>query len=73
MISTLFVHPMSLPAWAILPMLLPMLLAVAIVYKTIRVPRLDMLLKQATRTFLYLTVGIALLGGAMWLLMIIFI
>jgi len=61
MIATLFYHPLTLPPWALLVMLLPLCLAVAIVYKTVRVVDIRRLGWEVLTLFLYMISGLAVL------------
>ncbi|MCL2700871.1 MAG: hypothetical protein FWE88_04160 [Phycisphaerae bacterium] len=58
---TLFVHPMPLPSWALLVLLLPLCLAVAVIYKTVRTTNLRRLAGDVLLLFLYMLAGLALL------------
>jgi len=58
---TPFIHPLILPFWALLAMLLPLCLAVAIIYKTVRVPDVRRLAPDVLTLFLYMLAGLAVL------------
>jgi len=60
-IATLFYNPVSLPADALLWLLPPLCLAVAIVYKTIRTQNIRRLWLDTALLFLYMMGGLAAL------------
>ena len=61
MTATLFYHPLTLPSWALLVMLVPLCLAVAVIYKTVRVTDLRRLGWEVLTLFLYMLAGLAIL------------
>jgi len=68
---TIFVNPVRLPSHSLLWMLLPLCLAVAIVYKTIRASTLERLwLKIAVLAF-EIIIGLVALGVVMWLVYVL--
>ena len=69
---TMFLNPMTIPAAAVLWMILPLCLTVAIVYKTIRTDDLAKLPRQVAGLMAYMAGGLALLGAALWLVQRIF-
>ena len=69
MIATLFYHPMVLPTWSLLIMLLPLCLVVSIIYKTVRLRDISRLLKSAIWLFLYIIGGLVLLCTALVLIL----
>jgi len=58
---TWFYNPLTLPSWALLVMLLPLCLAVAIVYKAVRVVDVRRLGLEVLALFLYMLAGLAVL------------
>ena len=73
MIATLFWNSFSISWFTVLWLLLPMCLSVAIVYKTIRIDSLRRLPKSVAVLMLYMVGGLAVLGAALWLLMVVFL
>ena len=65
---TLFYNPMILSFNRLLWLLIPLCASVAIVYKTVRIRRLDNLHIQIISLLLYMLVGLVLLGTGLWLL-----
>ncbi len=65
---TLFQNPMTIPAWLVLWMILPLCLAVAVVYKTIRTDDISKLPRQVAGLMLYMVGGLILLGAVLWLI-----
>ncbi len=65
----LFYYPMQLPQNLVLWMVLPLCLSVAIVYKTIRVGEIRRMPREALGLFLYIVVGLTILGGALYLVL----
>ena len=57
----LFYSPLSLPSWALLVMLLPLCLAVAVIYKAVRVVHVGRLGLEILTLFLYMLAGLAAL------------
>ena len=57
----LFYDPISLPSWTLLAMLLPLCLAVATIYKTVRVTTLRQLGWEILLLFLYMLTGLTTL------------
>lgn len=70
---TLFVHPVLLPQSWSMWMILPLCLAVATVYKTIRTHHERHLPRQIFFLMLYMVGGLAALGGLLWLIQVIFL
>lgn len=68
MMATLFYHPMEMSTWSLVVLLPPLCLAIALVYKTVRVQSLRTLWWQALKSFLQIMFGLALLGAALWLI-----
>ena len=66
MIATLFVHPVTLPYWSQLPLLLPLCLAAAIVYKTIRTEDVAKLPREAGLLMLYIVLGLIAAAIGLW-------
>lgn len=65
--ATLFYNPMQWSSGSLLWLLLPLWLAVAVVYKTIRTRGLRRLPLDILAVFLYLVGGSAALALALWL------
>ena len=66
MIAELFVDPKVLPFDAVLWLVLPLCVSVAVVYKTIRVKDIRQMPMEAGVLLVYMVVGLAALGGALW-------
>lgn len=64
----LFYIPITLPAGADLFLLLPVCLAVAVVYKTVRTEELRKLPLQIGFLLVYMIGGLIALGGGLWIL-----
>jgi hypothetical protein len=67
-LATLFVHPIVVPWDLQLWLLLPLLAAVAIIYKAVRTHHVRRLGIEAGFTFLYMVGGILALSVVLWLL-----
>lgn len=65
----LFYYPMNLPSNLVLWLVLPLCASVAIVYKAIRVHEVSRLPREAAALFLYIVFGLAVLGGALYLIL----
>jgi uncharacterized membrane protein (UPF0182 family) len=65
--ATLFVHPMTLSTQSVLYLVLPLLAAVAVAYKTIRVREIERLPREIVVLVLYMTIGVIVLGVGLWL------
>ena len=65
---TMFYNPADLPVSLILWLLLPLIFAVSLVYRAIKTPDAAKIWREAIKTFLFLTVGMAGLGAAIYLL-----
>lgn len=65
----LFYYPMQLPWNLVLWMVLPLCFSVALVYKTIRVTDIRRLPREALGLFLYIVVGLGVLGAALYLIL----
>lgn len=70
---TLFYHPMTVPSNWVLWLILPVLLAVAVVYKTLRTDNLRKLPKQIAMLLAYMVGGLLALGAALWLVQVCFL
>lgn len=68
MIATLFVHPLNVSATAAFWLLLPLLLAVAVIYKAVRAPDLRRIGLGIASLMVYMVAGLAALGAALWLI-----
>jgi len=69
---TLFQNPMTIPTWAVLWLILPLCLGVAVVYKTIRADDIRKLPRQIAGLIAYMAGGLVLLGGVLWLIQFCF-
>ncbi len=67
MIATLFYNPMRLSVGTVLWLVIPLCVAVTIVYKTIRTDNLKRLPVQITFLVGYILVGLAVLGVGLYL------
>lgn len=63
LIATLFTNPMELGPWHVW-LLLPLLAVCAIVYKTIRAEHTRQIPRQVLALWLYITIGLVVLGAA---------
>jgi len=68
MIATLFYHPVQLPSSSLLWMILPLLVVVAVVYKTVRAHNVRRLALDTAYLVILMVLGLAGLGGALWLI-----
>lgn len=66
MIAAIFTHPITLPAAAQLWLMLPLCAAVAVVYKAVRVRQVRRLHIDVLALMLYMVLGLAALGAALW-------
>jgi len=66
---TLFYNPVLLSSGAVLYLVLPLLAAVAVIYKTIRTKNIRRLWLEILGLILYMYAGLAALCAALWLLM----
>lgn len=66
MIATLFVNPITLSNQAVLWLILPLCLSVAIIYKTIRTRNLRRLPLEIASLMAYMVGGLVLLGAVLW-------
>ncbi|MEI7837418.1 MAG: hypothetical protein WCK05_13545 [Planctomycetota bacterium] len=64
--AVLFVHPVSLPSWLCLWLIVPLCVAVATVYKTVRVQHLSQLPRQIITLVVYMFLGLGALGVGLW-------
>lgn len=64
----IFYNPVELPTSLRLWLLLPLILAVSLVYRAIKTPDTSKILIKTLRTFVFLAVGMAALGGVIYLL-----
>lgn len=65
-LATLFVNPISIPSWLCLWLIVPLCVAVAVVYKTVRVRHLSQLPLQILMLLIYMFVGLTALGAGLW-------
>ena len=69
MMATLFYNPIQLPSGASsLLLILPLVLAVAIVYKTVRTRNLSRLWIEISVLMAYMVAGLVALGAGLWIL-----
>jgi hypothetical protein len=66
LIATLFVNPITLSNQAVLWLILPLCLSVAIIYKTIRTRNLRRLPLEIASLMAYMVGGLVLLGAVLW-------
>ena len=64
---TPFVHPVRLSFASLLWLLPPLCLFVAVIYKTVRMHRLDRLVFEVASLVVYMLGGLVALGVALWL------
>jgi hypothetical protein len=67
MMAGLFTHPVLLPAGDVLWLVLPLCVAVALVYKAIRAPSMGRFWLQSLWLIVLMAGGLAALGVALWL------
>jgi len=67
MIASLFYHPITLPAKAVLWLVIPLCLSVAVVYKTVRTDNLRKLPMQIFVLAAYVLFGLTVLGVCLYL------
>ncbi|MGC9455040.1 MAG: hypothetical protein ACP5HU_09270 [Phycisphaerae bacterium] len=67
MIAGLFTHPVNIDSGSGLLLMLPLLAAVAIVYKAIRVKDIRKLPKEVAVLMVYMVLGLVALGVGLWL------
>lgn len=67
MTATLFVHPMTIETSKVLYLMLPLLAAVALVYKAIRVQDIRRLPREVLVLMVYMIFGVVALGVGLWL------
>jgi len=65
---TLFLNPIELSSTARLPLMIPLCLAVAICYKTIRAQHISDAPKESIWVFAYIIAGLTALGVLFWLI-----
>ncbi len=65
----MFYYPVILPWWLALWLVLPLTFAVAVVYKTVRTNNLSRLWLEILLLFVYIVVGMCVLGLAAWLIL----
>lgn len=71
--AVLFYHPMVLPQTAVLWLILPLCLSVAVVYKTLRTADLRRLPREVVGLMAYIVGGLILLGTVLWLVQRLFL
>jgi len=67
-ILALFDMPMQLGFYSLLWLLMPLCIAVAVIYKTVRVDNLSRLTWEITRLVICMAGGLACLGAVLWLI-----
>ena len=67
-LATIFTNPVVLPFNAHLWFLLPLCVAVSVVYKTIRTNDLRRLPREIGMLVAYMLIGLTIMGTALWLL-----
>lgn len=67
MIAGLFTHPLHVETGSGLLLMLPLLLAVALVYKSIRVKHIRRLPLEVGVLMVYMVAGLVALGVGLWL------
>lgn len=72
MLATIFTNPILVPGWLTLWLLIPLIVVVAVVYKTIRTENVKKLPVEIIKLTIYMLGGLALLGFAVWLIVKIF-
>jgi len=70
---TLFTNPILVPQTAVLWLILPMCLSVAVVYKTVRTSDLRRLPREIAGLMVYMAGGLVLLGVVLWLVQTLFL
>lgn len=65
---SIFYNPLPLQTSVVLWLVLPLCLAVAIIYKTVRAQNLNRLWLDIALVMLYIVVGLSALGGGLWLI-----
>ncbi|MCY2931449.1 MAG: hypothetical protein NTV86_18560 [Planctomycetota bacterium] len=65
-LAALFFNPVSIPSWLCLWLIVPLCVAVAVVYKTVRVRHLSQLPLQILLLLVYMFVGLTALGAGLW-------
>lgn len=68
MLATLFYNPIELPFKTVLWYIIPLCLAVSIIYKTIRAEKVSQIPKQVAFLMVYMTAGLLGVGLVLWLI-----
>lgn len=66
--GTIFVNPFPIHTTAVLWLILPLCLAVAIVYKAVRTRDVGRLWIEVAQLALYMVAGLSALGAGLWLI-----
>ncbi|MFP4054563.1 MAG: hypothetical protein ACLFV7_11950 [Phycisphaerae bacterium] len=66
LLATLFVHPLDLSSEAVLWLVLPLTLSVAVVYKAVRIKDVRQLPRQVAVLFVQMVAGLVALGLVLW-------
>lgn len=69
---TLFLNPMTIPTSLVLWLILPLCLAVAVVYKTVRIGDVRQLPRQIAALVAYMIGGLVVLATVLWLIQFCF-
>ena len=72
LLAKLFVNPINIPSWLCLWLIIPLILATAIVYKTVRTHDVAKLPKQIARLSGVIFAGVLLIAISVWLVVLIF-
>ena len=67
-LATLFVNPLDISSTSMVFMMIPLCMAVAIVYKTIRVDHIRQGPLQILLLMAYMASGLTALGAALWII-----
>ena len=67
-LGTLFVNPMPLQTHTVLWLLLPLCLAVSLIYKTIRTEDVGRIWIETLKLVVQIVAGLAALGVSLWLI-----
>ena len=72
LLATLFVNPIDIPSWLCLWLIVPLVLATAVIYKTVRTTDISKLPKQIGRLAGVILAGVLLIAVCVWLIVLIF-
>ncbi|MBS3822247.1 MAG: hypothetical protein GVY16_06895 [Planctomycetes bacterium] len=71
-LAALFTHPIIMPSWLVLWLILPLCLCVAVVYKTVRIQDIRRLPRSVGIMMAYIAGGLCGLAVVLWLIQLIF-